>query len=153
MKFNKIFYIVIIILFSSKIYGQIASKVETQGQKFHYLINLIDNLYVDSLKVDTIVDNAISKMLQDLDPHSVYIKAADLKMVQEPLEGSFEGIGVSFRILQDTVVIMDIISGGPSQKLGILAGDRIVTVNDSVIAGVGMKQNDVPKLLRGKKGT
>src|SRR5574344_873835 len=128
-------------------------EISKQAKTLEQIITLIDFLYVDTVSTDTIVEKAVVSMLKDLDPHSVYISQKELQQFKEPLEGSFDGIGVSFRLIKDTVVIMELISGGPSEKIGILAGDRIVKVNDSVIAGVGLKQNDVPKLLRGKKGT
>jgi carboxyl-terminal processing protease len=92
-------------------------------------------------------------MLEDLDPHSVYIPAKDLEAMNEPLEGNFDGIGVQFNIQKDTVTVIKTIFGGPSEKVGLKDGDRIVAVNDSVIAGVGIDNNKVMKLLRGKKGT
>lgn len=156
MKTEKYFLILFLIILITNSYSQNISKAQElikQTEKFGQTLTLIDRLYVDSVKTDTLAEKAIVEMLKILDPHSVYISAKELQQYKEPLEGSFEGIGVSFRLIKDTIVIMEIISGGPSEKIGILAGDRIIKVNDSIIAGVGIKQNDVPKLLRGKKGT
>lgn len=157
MKKIKYFLILFLIAIGTISYAQSnyakQEEISKQAKKLEQIITLIDFLYVDTVSTDTIVEKAVVSMLKDLDPHSVYISQKELQQFKEPLEGSFDGIGVSFRLIKDTVVIMELISGGPSEKIGILAGDRIVKVNDSVIAGVGLKQNDVPKLLRGKKGT
>lgn len=157
MKKIKYFLILLLIAVGTISYGQSnyakQEEISKQAKKLEQIITLIDYLYVDTVSTDTIVEKAVVNMLKDLDPHSVYISQKELQQFKEPLEGSFDGIGVSFRLIKDTVVIMELISGGPSEKIGILPGDRIVKVNDSVIAGVGLKQNDVPKLLRGKKGT
>lgn len=121
--------------------------------KIDAVIDYVDREYVDSVDVDQIVENVIPVMLEELDPHSVYISAADFKKMNEPLEGNFDGIGVQFNIQKDTVTVIKTISGGPSEKVGIHDGDRIVTVDDSLIAGIGITNNEVMKLLRGEKGT
>jgi len=113
----------------------------------------IANTYVDEVAENKIVDAAILEMLEQLDPHSVYIPAKEVKEAQEPLEGNFEGVGIQFNIFKDTILVVTPISGGPSQKLGILAGDKIIEINDSVVAGNGIRNRDVVKLLRGPKGT
>ncbi|HNF71734.1 MAG TPA: S41 family peptidase, partial [Chitinophagaceae bacterium] len=124
-----------------------------QAQKLDALLNMIDYAYVDSIDQKKITEDAIRALLKELDPHSVYIPAEDLKETNEPLVGKFEGIGVQFNILEDTIMVTTTISGGPSEKLGIRAGDRIVTINDTSVAGIGIKNNDVLKKLRGDKGT
>lgn len=121
--------------------------------KIDAILEYVDREYVDSVDVNSIVENTIPIMLEDLDPHSVYISAADYEKMNEPLEGNFDGIGVQFNIQKDTVTVIKTIVGGPSEKVGIRDGDRIVTVDDSTIAGTGITNNDVMKLLRGKKGT
>ena len=113
----------------------------------------ITNLYVDSVDEQVLVENAIRGMIEKLDPHSSYTTAKETKAMNEPLQGSFEGIGVQFNISQDTLLIIQTITGGPSEKVGILAGDRIVSVNDTAIAGVKMAREDMMKRLRGKKGS
>ena len=153
MKYIKFLIVCFLIVCFTNTYGQMSSQAIGASRKFQSLIDLIDKMYVDTVKFDSLVEEAIVSMLHKMDPHSVYISAKELERFKEPLEGSFEGIGVTFRLSKDTVIISDVISGGPSEKLGILAGDRIIKVNDSIIAGIGIKQNDVPKLLRGKKGT
>ena len=109
--------------------------------------------YVDSVDVNKLVENAINGMLGKLDPHSAYSNAKDTKALNEPLQGSFEGIGVQFNMLEDTLVIIQPVSKGPSEKVGILAGDRIVTVNDTTIAGVKMSRDEIMKRLRGPKNS
>ncbi|WP_455990123.1 S41 family peptidase [Prevotella sp.] len=113
----------------------------------------ITNFYVDSVNEQKLSEDAIRGMLKGLDPHSTYTDAKETKAMNEPLQGDFEGIGVQFNMIEDTLVVIQPIANGPSQKVGILAGDRIVSVNDSTIAGVKMARIDIMKMLRGKKGT
>ena len=113
----------------------------------------ITNFYVDSVNEQKLSEDAIRGMLKGLDPHSTYTDAKETKAMNEPLQGDFEGIGVQFNIIEDTLVVIQPIVNGPSQKVGILSGDRIVSVNDSTIAGVKMPRIDIMKMLRGKKGT
>lgn len=121
--------------------------------KLSTIVDLISNAYVDSVNTDKIVEDAIPVLLKNLDPHSVYIPASDMQEVTEEMQGNFGGIGVQFSLHNDTVQVIEVVSGGPSSRLGILPGDRIVTVNDSVIAGVKVETDTVLKLLRGEKGT
>lgn len=113
----------------------------------------ISSLYVEDVNEEKLVESAIRAMLKDLDPHSTYNDAEEVKKLNEPLQGNFEGIGVQFNIAEDTLLVIQTVSGGPSQRVGILAGDRIVTVNDSAIAGVKMDRTEIMKRLRGPKGT
>ena len=113
----------------------------------------VNQLYVDSVDVETLTEQAIVNMLEDLDPHSVYFSADELKEADEPLNGNFEGIGVQFNIFKDTIMVVSPISGGPSEKLGIRAGDRIVEVDGENAAGIGITNRDVMQLLKGPKGT
>ncbi len=113
----------------------------------------VTNLYVDSVDENKLVENAIVGMLQKLDPHSSYSTATETKAITESLQGSFDGIGVQFNMVDDTLVVIQPILKGPSEKVGIMAGDRIVTVNDTAIAGVKMAKEEIMKRLRGKKGT
>jgi carboxyl-terminal processing protease len=126
---------------------------QLQIEKFATLINIIEFAYVDSVNQEKLVEDAINGMLEKLDPHSVYIPKKDLQEMNEPLEGNFEGIGIQFNILRDTIVVMNTISGGPSEKLGIMSGDKIVVIDGKTVAGIKIKNDDVLKLLRGKKGT
>ena len=113
----------------------------------------IKNFYVDSVNEQKLVEDGIRGMLEKLDPHSTYTDTKETKAMNEPLQGDFEGIGVQFNMIEDTLVVIQPVVNGPSQKVGILAGDRIVSVNDSTIAGVKMARIDIMKMLRGKKGT
>lgn len=130
-----------------------ADRGNSPGNKLSNIIQLIESAYVDTVNTDEIVENSIPALLENLDPHSTYIPARDMQEVEEEMQGNFSGIGVQFSIQEDTIMIIDVISGGPSSKLGILAGDRIVQINDSLVAGTGIKNEKVLKLLRGKKGT
>lgn len=113
----------------------------------------ITNLYVDKVDENKLVEEAIIKMLAQLDPHSTYSNAEEVKKMNEPLQGNFEGIGVQFQMIEDTLLVIQPVSNGPSEKVGILAGDRIVAVNDSSIAGVKMSTEDIMTRLRGPKGS
>ncbi len=113
----------------------------------------IANLYVDSLDENKVVEDAINGMLKALDPHSAYTPAKDVERVTENLNGGFEGIGVQYNMLNDTLVVIQPVTNGPSEKKGIIAGDRIVTVNDTAIAGVKMSREEIMRRLRGPKGT
>jgi len=113
----------------------------------------ISQLYVDSVDENSLVESAITKMLSQLDPHSTYNNAEEVKEMKEPLQGNFDGIGMQFQMMEDTLLVIQPVSGGPSEKVGILAGDRIIAVNDSTIAGVKLSSDDVMKRLRGPKGT
>ena len=113
----------------------------------------IANLYVDTVDENRLVESAIIEMLSQLDPHSTYSNAEETREMNQPLQGNFEGIGIQFQMVEDTLLVIQPVSGGPSEKVGILAGDRIVTVNDTAIAGVKMGTEDIMKRLRGPKGT
>ncbi|MGN1263402.1 MAG: S41 family peptidase [Prevotella sp.] len=113
----------------------------------------ITNLYVDSVDEQKLVEDAIRGMLEKLDPHSSYLNAKEVKSTNESLNGNFEGIGVQFNMMEDTMVVLQTITDGPSEKVGILAGDRIVAVDDTVIAGVKMAREEIMRRLRGPKGT
>jgi carboxyl-terminal processing protease len=123
------------------------------SKKFDALLQYIDYAYVDSTDNNKLVENAIVAVLKELDPHSVYIPKEELKKMNEPLVGNFEGIGIQFNILHDTLIVVSPISGGPSEKVGLRAGDKIIEVDSENIAGIGLQNSDVQKKLRGKKGT
>ncbi|MBK7147833.1 MAG: PDZ domain-containing protein [Bacteroidetes bacterium] len=120
--------------------------------KINDIINFIDMKYVDTINREQLVDKTIDKLLSNLDPHSVYIPAKDLTEANESLEGNFEGIGIEFFIVQDTITVVTSISGGPAETAGIQAGDRIIKINDTTAAGIKIKENDVKKKLRGPAG-
>ena len=113
----------------------------------------IAQFYIDSVNEDKLVEDAIRGMLEKLDPHSAYSNAEETRELNEPLQGNFSGIGITFNMSQDTLYVIQTVSGGPAERVGILAGDRIIEVNDTVIAGVEMKNSNIMKRLRGPKGT
>ncbi len=126
-------------------------KTSAQVRKFSDALNITSRYYVDDVDSQKLTEAAIKGMLEELDPHSVYISAEQLKRVNEDFQGSFEGIGVEFDIISDTITIVSPISGGPSEKLGILAGDKIVKIDGQ--SAIKLTREDVPKKLRGEKGT
>ena len=113
----------------------------------------IENLYVDSVDTQKITEASLKGMLEKLDPHSTYATPKEVKEFKEPLDGAFDGIGVQFNILEDTLIVIQPVIKGPSEKVGVIAGDRIITVNDTAIAGVKMSKEEIMKRLRGPKGT
>ncbi len=136
--------------------AMVGAQILGRGGAMQKLLNAqyaINNFYVDTVNTDKLIEEAIKGMLGSLDPHSTYTDAKETKELEEPLQGEFSGIGIQFNMKQDTLYVIQTIVGGPSEKVGILAGDRIVIVNDTVIAGVKMKNSDIQKRLRGKKGT
>jgi carboxyl-terminal processing protease len=147
---NRIIATCSILFISLTSFAQSASKA---ADKFRTTLNIVSAAYVDTVDADKLVEDAIIGMLDKLDPHSVYISKEEVKEMNEPLIGNFEGIGIQFQILKDTIQVVNAIPGGPSEKLGIQAGDKIIKVNDTIVAGIGIKNNDVLKKLRGDKGT
>lgn len=127
--------------------------VQQNQLKFGRLLRLVDSYYVDSANIDKLTEKAIVHLLSELDPHSVYMSKDEVDKMNEPLVGNFEGIGISFNIFKDTLLVTTTISGGPSEKVGLRAGDRIVEVDKKNIAGIGLKNSDVFDMLRGDKGT
>ena len=124
-----------------------------EQSKIDRLLDLMEKAYVDSLNIDSITDEAMTELVHKLDPHSAYIPKEDLEMVNSELAGSFSGIGVQFTIQQDTVRIVAVISGGPSEGVGVLAGDKLITVDDSTFVGKKINNEKVMRTLRGEKGT
>ena len=127
--------------------------LDAQLRKLVFAEGAIVQLYVDTVNMNQLTETAIRSMLSELDPHSTYTPAKDVEALNEPLAGSFDGIGVQFNMNEDTLVVIQTITGGPSEKVGIMAGDMIVTVNDTAIAGVKMSREQIMKRLRGPKGT
>lgn len=124
-----------------------------RSNQLNNIISFIQESYVDSVDRQTLTEDAIHSLLKNLDPHSAFIPARDFQEMNDPLMGSFEGIGIEFNMISDTVVVINPIAGGPSEKAGIMPGDRIVTVEEEVIAGVSMSTNDIVRRLKGEKGT
>lgn len=125
----------------------------TSPNKLMQTCMLVENKYVDSISMDSLTELVIPLMMKELDPHSEYIPARDMQAMNESLEGEFDGIGVMFNAATDTVIVLSVIPNGPSAKAGVVAGDRIIEVNDTLVAGVKMPQNDIVKRLRGKRGS
>ncbi len=123
------------------------------SSKLDMILDYIGSEYVDAIDVDSLLETMLPDLLQGLDPHSTYIPAKDFRAVNDELEGSFSGIGISFNMLTDTINVLEVISGGPSEDVGIMPGDRIVTIDDSVAAGQGWSNEKVITRLRGPEGT
>ncbi|MBE6275626.1 MAG: S41 family peptidase [Bacteroides sp.] len=126
---------------------------QLSSNKLNGLLQIIDDQYVDTVKISEVIEDAMPKILSELDPHSSYIPAKDLQTVNDDLKGSFSGIGIQFTIQQDTIHISNVIPGGPSEKVGIMAGDRIVKIDDSLFVGKIVTNNESMKRLKGPKGS
>ncbi|GHU99167.1 peptidase S41 [Bacteroidia bacterium] len=122
-------------------------------KKLRATLSLIEKAYVDSVDMDSVAERLIPQLVEELDPHSMYIPARELQSVNESLDGEFDGIGVMFNMITDTVVVLNVISGGPSDRAGVVNGDRIIFIDDSLVAGRHIDQNNIVKRLRGKRGT
>jgi carboxyl-terminal processing protease len=131
----------------------ISQELNENTFKIGRTFSLIDAYYVDSTDINKLTEKAIVEILKSLDPHSVYISAKDVKEMNEPLNGNFEGIGVQFNLLRDTIIVIEPIPGGPSEKVGIHAGDRIITIDGEKVTGIGISTTGVRKRLMGMKGT
>lgn len=123
------------------------------GNKITYALSLIDRYYVDPINTDSLVEKVMPDLMWNLDPHSVYIPAAEMASVNEPLDGEFDGIGVVFNMSTDTIIVLNVIPNGPSQKAGVQNGDRIIMINDSLVAGRKIPMDEIMKMLRGPRGT
>jgi len=151
---NKLPALLLAIIFAMPAFMANAQEEVLENQKkFARLLRLIDGYYVDTANVEKLTENAIIHMLSELDPHSTYISKEEVRKMNEPLKGNFEGIGISFNIFKDTLLVTTTIPGGPSEEVGLRAGDRIIEVDGKDIAGTGLKNSDVFDLLRGEKGT
>ena len=127
--------------------------ITSGGNKIDALMTFINTRYVDTVNMDSLTERVMPLLLEELDPHSVYIPAKDFGNANESLEGEFDGIGIVFNMTTDTVIVMNVITGGPSMKAGIMGGDRIIRIDDTTVAGVKMDQDAVVKRLRGPRGT
>ena len=141
----------------NKVESQIRTLISRGGlnttNKIRQTCMLVEHKFVDSISMDSLAELVIPLLVKELDPHSIYIPAHEMQQVNEPLEGEFDGIGITFNAATDTVVVLSVIPNGPSAKAGLVAGDRIIEINDTIVAGVKMPQNDIVKRLRGKRGT
>lgn len=145
--------ILVFVLFFNFVAFTVAQDFTEDLQKLQWSYKLISSFYVDSVDNKKLVEDAIVGMLTNLDPHSEYLSPEEVSKLTEPLDGSFEGIGIQFNILKDTLMVVTPISGGPSEKVGLQAGDRIIYINDENVAGIGLKNSGVQERLKGKKGT
>ena len=144
--------LLIVFLFSfTSLRGQ--SSVSAQANKVGQTLFYIERLYLDTTNIERLTDNALVSIMKELDPHSSYISKKDIQAMNEPLQGNFDGIGVEFALINDTLTINSTIPGGPSEKVGIRAGDKIVSVDGEVISGTGLTIERVHKYLKGPKGT
>ncbi|MFA9391860.1 MAG: S41 family peptidase [Prolixibacteraceae bacterium] len=148
--FTKGFIILILFSFTVPSFGQ---GVQNQSLKFSRLLRLVESYYADSTDMEKLTEVAITSLLSELDPHSVYISKDEVDEMNEPLVGSFDGIGVSFNILRDTLMVVQTIPGGPSEKVGLEAGDRILLIDNELVAGIGLTNQMVFDRLRGDRGT
>ena len=139
--------------YSNHFAGNRLAVINTSSNKLTDLLYLVDDQYVDSVDISAVVEKSLPKILKELDPHSTYISAQDVEKSMQELKGSFEGIGVQFSIQSDTVCILKILDSGPAQKVGLRAGDRIVTIDDSLYVGKVVTNDETMKRLKGKAGT
>ena len=139
--------------FSTEAQNKEQSKAQQNAQKFATTLYLIDNFYVDSANSEKVVEDAIIAALKELDPHSAYISKKDVEKTNEPLVGSFEGIGVTFQLIRDTITVIGPTPGGPSERVGIMAGDQFIKIDGEDAFGKKVDNEYVQKHLRGKKGT
>ncbi len=149
---KKLLYAVLGIAATFGIFAQ-RNMVMPLDQKLRMAEVLVSDYYVDTINEEKLVESAIRSMLEELDPHSQYSTAEETKELNEPLAGNFSGIGITFNMNKDTLYVIQTVAGGPSERVGILSGDRIIAVNDTTIAGVKMKNSAIMKRLRGPKGT
>ena len=150
---KRFLFIFIISVFICNLANAQSAEDRNNIQKLGMAYSAITKLYVDETNDSKVVEDAIKGMLEKLDPHSSYTNAEETRKMNEPLEANFDGIGIQFNMLTDTLYIVQVIPGGPSEKVGLIAGDRIVMVDNTSIAGVKMQNSDIVKLIRGKKGT
>ncbi|HET7733709.1 MAG TPA: S41 family peptidase, partial [Paludibacter sp.] len=148
---KRISILFVISIFTPLIFAQGFSSL--QQRKLTNALTAISNLYVDSINDKKLVEDVLEGVLKELDPHSSYIPKEEVERVNEPLEGSFEGVGIQFQLLEDTLLVVQTISGCPAEKVGVLPGDRIIYINNELVAGVKMQNSDIFKRLRGQKGT
>ena len=150
---RKYAYCLLLTLSSILISNTLSAQSNQAARKLQLAEFAISRLYVDEVNEEELVEKAITSMLEELDPHSTYTNAEEARKMNEPLEGEFEGIGIQFQMMEDTLLVVQPVSGGPSEKVGILAGDRITAVEDTLIAGVKMSTEEIMSRLRGPKGS
>ena len=145
--------IIIGTFFANRFSGNRLNIINTSSNKLNDLLHIIDDQYVDTVDIPNIVEQAMPKLLEELDPHSTYISAKEAKTVNDDLKGSFSGIGVQFTIRTDTVRITNIIKGGPSEKVGLIAGDKIISIDGEPYVGKIVTNEETMHRLKGENGT
>ena len=154
MKSLKTFFLAVTCLVAMTMTAQQPqSKGQMNSQKLATTLYLIENFYVDTANIDKVTEDAIIAALKELDPHSAYISKKDVEKANEPLVGSFEGIGVTYQLIRDTITVISPTAGGPSEKVGIMTGDQIIKIDGEDAFGKKIDNEYVQKRLRGKKGT
>lgn len=143
----------ILLLLALTVLSNFTSSAQSAADKMVKFLDILDKNYFKPVNKDSLVEIAIIKILKELDPHSIYYTADELKKVDEPLKGNFEGVGIQFNIHKDTILVLETIAGGPSESVGILAGDKIIYIDKIAVAGIGITNKDVMSKLRGNKGT
>ncbi len=143
----------LVVLLIVPLLKSVAQESSLELQKLQLSYRLISTFYVDTVNEEKLVEDALNGMLKNLDPHSEYLSKEEVKQLTEPLDGGFEGVGIQFNIFNDTLMVVSPISGGPSEKVGIQAGDRIIFIDGENVAGIGLKNKGVQDRLKGKKGT
>ena len=154
--FSNFFWIIIIILIANIFYNNYFSNPSKETNNRNMISSVLEEIqknYVDSANMDSLIESSIRQILTNLDPHSIYMNSDEVSSSMEMMQGSFEGIGIEFSIYKDTIIIVNVIPNGPSEKKGIQAGGRIVMIEGEKVAGIGIQNQDVIKKLRGKKGT
>jgi len=151
---SKIYSLLLVISFLTFLIQPVSSQTLTENTfKIGRTLNLIESRYVDTVNMEKLTEKVLVEILRDLDPHSVYITAKDVKEMNEPLNGNFEGIGIQFNLLRDTIIVIEPLPGGPSEKVGLLAGDRIINIDGEKVTGINISTTGVRKRLMGMKGT
>lgn len=153
MRFNRLLTVFVFLVFCLFIKNSYAQNNQINIQKFSTILYLIDNFYTDTVNLDKVTEDAIIAALRELDPHSAYFSKKDVEKANEPLVGSFEGIGVTFQLIRDTITVIGPTPGGPSEKVGIMAGDKFIKIDGEEAFGKKVDNEYVQKHLRGKKGT
>ena len=139
--------------YANHLSGNKLNIIKSGSNRLNNLLHIINDQYVDTVNIDSLVDKAVPQILSDLDPHSVYIRAKDVQSVTDDLKGSFSGIGVQFVIREDTIRVQGIVKNGPAERAGIVAGDKIISIDDKPFVGKVVTNEETIKRLKGPKGT
>ena len=153
MAASVVFGILIGTFYANHFSGNRLSIINSSSNKLNNLLHIVDDQYVDTVNINSLVENAMPEILAELDPHSVYIAAKDVQRANDDLKGSFSGVGIEFTIRQDTIHVQNVIGGGPAESAGVIAGDKIVSVNDEPFVGKIVTTEEAMHRLKGPKGT